>query len=178
MNGRIERVVGLRRSQRVCNQRNVVDEHVEECGSVKSLDELDLTDDENDEKGVDSCEQILRKRERRSSIGPEAVIVEGDERKANDIGIERKRKRDEEECGITKGWTKEQELALQRAYFVAKPTPNFWKKVSKLVFFYFFDSLVWNFLFFCPVCLYLYEVSVLWGMDINLLISFVSLVLE
>ncbi|GMY12031.1 homeodomain mRNAion factor [Fagus crenata] len=133
LNGSIERVVGLRRSQRVCNQRNVVDEHVEECGSVKSLDELDLTDDENDEKGVDSCEQILRKRERRSSIGPEAVIVEGDERKANDIGIERKRKRDEEECGITKGWTKEQELALQRAYFVAKPTPNFWKKVSKLV---------------------------------------------
>ncbi|KAL9375995.1 hypothetical protein Peur_030115 [Populus x canadensis] len=31
------------------------------------------------------------------------------------------------------GWTKDQEMALQRAFFTAKPTPNFWKKVSKLV---------------------------------------------
>ncbi|KDP32158.1 hypothetical protein JCGZ_12619 [Jatropha curcas] len=45
-----------------------------------------------------------------------------------------KRKREEERVdGSVKGWTKEQEMALQRAYFVAKPTPNFWKKVSKLV---------------------------------------------
>ncbi|KAF8020138.1 hypothetical protein BT93_G0747 [Corymbia citriodora subsp. variegata] len=31
------------------------------------------------------------------------------------------------------GWTKEQEAALQRAYFSAKPTPHFWKKVSRFV---------------------------------------------
>ncbi|CAN1132827.1 hypothetical protein LINPERPRIM_LOCUS30300 [Linum perenne] len=31
------------------------------------------------------------------------------------------------------GWTREQELALQRAYFSEKPTPRFWKKVAKLV---------------------------------------------
>ncbi|TKY69997.1 hypothetical protein E2542_SST06281 [Spatholobus suberectus] len=42
-----------------------------------------------------------------------------------------KRKRGGEEIG--KGWTKEQELALQRAYFTAKPSPHFWKNVSKLV---------------------------------------------
>ncbi|XP_010531338.1 PREDICTED: uncharacterized protein LOC104807657 [Tarenaya hassleriana] len=35
-------------------------------------------------------------------------------------------------CGVIHGWTKEQELALQKAYFTAKPSPNFWKKVSKL----------------------------------------------
>ncbi|KHN38913.1 hypothetical protein glysoja_014905 [Glycine soja] len=42
-----------------------------------------------------------------------------------------KRKRGSEE--ISKGWTKEQELALQRAYLAAKPSPHFWKNVSKLV---------------------------------------------
>ncbi|KAL2606101.1 hypothetical protein AAZV13_09G163200 [Glycine max] len=42
-----------------------------------------------------------------------------------------KRKRGGEE--ISKGWTKEQELALQRAYLAAKPSPHFWKNVSKLV---------------------------------------------
>jgi S-adenosylmethionine:diacylglycerol 3-amino-3-carboxypropyl transferase len=36
------------------------------------------------------------------------------------------------------GWTKDQEMALQRAFFTAKPTPNFWKKVSKLVIFFSF----------------------------------------
>ncbi|XP_065621142.1 uncharacterized protein LOC111992077 [Quercus suber] len=148
LNGSVEEVVGHRRSQRVSNQRNVVDEHVEESGSgtsldevdltddEKSLDEVDLTDDEKADKVVNSCEQIVRKRERstrRSSISPEAVIVEDEERMAKDIGKNRKRKRDEEDRGMTKEWTKEQELALQRAYFVAKPTPNFWKKVSKLV---------------------------------------------
>ncbi|KAL4644458.1 hypothetical protein ACB092_02G166900 [Castanea dentata] len=136
LNGNVEVVVGHRRSQRVFNQRNVVDEHVEESGSGKSLDEVDLIDDEKADKVVNSCEQIGRKRERRtrrSSISPEAVIVEGEERMVKDIGKKRKRKRDEEDRGMTKEWTKEQELALQRAYFVAKPTPNFWKKVSKLV---------------------------------------------
>ncbi|RDY11294.1 hypothetical protein CR513_04066, partial [Mucuna pruriens] len=46
-------------------------------------------------------------------------------------GGAKKRKRGGEEIG--KGWTKEQELALQRAYFAAKPSPHFWKNVSKLV---------------------------------------------
>ena len=56
------------------------------------------------------------------------------------VEVNRKRKREEEDNGNVngngKGWTKEQELALQRAYLAAKPTPHFWKKVSKLVFFY------------------------------------------
>jgi hypothetical protein len=34
---------------------------------------------------------------------------------------------------IAEGWTKEQELALRKAYFTAKPTPHFWKNVSKMV---------------------------------------------
>ncbi|GAB4848833.1 hypothetical protein Ancab_003627 [Ancistrocladus abbreviatus] len=46
------------------------------------------------------------------------------------IGVKRKR---QQMGGIDQGWTKEQELALERAYFSAKPTPHFWKKVAKLV---------------------------------------------
>ncbi|XP_038882568.1 uncharacterized protein LOC120073795 [Benincasa hispida] len=45
----------------------------------------------------------------------------------------RKRKREDGVVRIRQGWTKEQEVALQRAYYAAKPTPQFWKKVSKLV---------------------------------------------
>lgn len=30
-------------------------------------------------------------------------------------------------------WTSEQEAALQKAYLVAKPSPHFWKKVSRMV---------------------------------------------
>ncbi|KAJ6354913.1 hypothetical protein OIU77_005500 [Salix suchowensis] len=46
----------------------------------------------------------------------------------------RRRKRAEEATNRdVEGWTKDQEMALQRAFFTAKPTPNFWKKVSKLV---------------------------------------------
>lgn len=140
----IEGVGGLRRSQRVSNQRNVDDEHVKNSGSAKSSDKVDLTDDGKAERGVISCEYIVGKRERHtrgSSIGPEAFIAKGEERKAKEIGVKRKRKRDEEDNGISKGWTKEQELELQRAYFAAKPTPHFWKKVSKLVFCCSFDSL-------------------------------------
>ncbi|KAG8064403.1 hypothetical protein GUJ93_ZPchr0004g38810 [Zizania palustris] len=30
-------------------------------------------------------------------------------------------------------WTEEQDMALHKAYFTARPSPNFWKKVSKMV---------------------------------------------
>ncbi|KAH9605125.1 hypothetical protein KSS87_000456 [Heliosperma pusillum] len=48
------------------------------------------------------------------------------------IGVKRKRK----QAGLQikdQGWSNEQETALQRAYFTAKPSPHFWKRVSKLV---------------------------------------------
>ncbi|QCD90758.1 hypothetical protein DEO72_LG4g1718 [Vigna unguiculata] len=53
----------------------------------------------------------------------------GGERKKGRNGDKRKRNDDE----IRKGWTKEQDLALQSAYLTAKPSPHFWKNVSKLV---------------------------------------------
>ncbi|XP_049346006.1 uncharacterized protein LOC125810572 [Solanum verrucosum] len=49
-------------------------------------------------------------------------------------GLKRKRTQGMEENNVVvNGWTNEQELALQSAYFAAKATPNFWKKVAKMV---------------------------------------------
>ncbi|KAI3523418.1 hypothetical protein L1887_01525 [Cichorium endivia] len=48
-------------------------------------------------------------------------------------GVKRKRNQLEGNSGITHGWTKDQESALERAYLQAKPTPHLWKRVSKLV---------------------------------------------
>lgn len=47
-------------------------------------------------------------------------------------GVKRKRKQVGLQ-GTEKGWTKEQEVALNKAYFTAKPSPHFWKNVAKLV---------------------------------------------
>ncbi|KAL0928532.1 hypothetical protein M5K25_000420 [Dendrobium thyrsiflorum] len=42
-------------------------------------------------------------------------------------------KKKNEECCGTVAWNNEQEEALQKAYLIAKPSPHFWKKVSRMV---------------------------------------------
>lgn len=59
------------------------------------------------------------------------VLDEGFGGGRKERGKGKKSKRNGEEFG--KGWTEEQELALERAYLAAKPSPQFWKNVSKLV---------------------------------------------
>ncbi|PNX95628.1 hypothetical protein L195_g025711, partial [Trifolium pratense] len=57
-------------------------------------------------------------------------IVEELKKEPVEGGVKGKRKHG---CGeIAKGWTKEQELALRKAYFTTKPTPHFWKNVAKM----------------------------------------------
>ncbi|KAM1073940.1 hypothetical protein ACFX14_018952 [Malus domestica] len=92
------------------------------------------------------------KKEEFSSVGKDGACIDSSERVSKEckmqeidgvnkeVGVRRKRKREEENgkreeegVGVVQGWTKEQEFALQRAYLIAKPTPHFWKKVSKLV---------------------------------------------
>ncbi|KAG1338605.1 hypothetical protein COCNU_04G009110 [Cocos nucifera] len=85
--------------------------------------------------------------ERRRSA---SVRVDGSEDEWGDgekgKGEKKRRKREEnvevemdtgrsevEECCGFDGWTTEQLAALRRAYFLAKPSPHFWKKVSKMV---------------------------------------------
>ncbi|CAI9780812.1 unnamed protein product [Fraxinus pennsylvanica] len=69
----------------------------------------------------------------------DAIMAGGDVKEGNGckgkalIHENRSRSQIEEEHSIVHGWTKEQELALQRAYLTAKPTPHFWKKVARMV---------------------------------------------
>ncbi|KAJ6995397.1 hypothetical protein NC653_018000 [Populus alba x Populus x berolinensis] len=59
-------------------------------------------------------------------------VCETNEQEINNNNRKRKRT-DEANKRAVQEWTKEQEMVLQRAYFTTKPTPHFWKKVSKLV---------------------------------------------
>ncbi|XP_042519020.1 uncharacterized protein LOC122092792 [Macadamia integrifolia] len=73
--------------------------------------------------------------EQSSTVSP-AVTPRG-VKKRSDLGnegirVDRERKQSDEGCN-PQGWTKEQETALRRAFITGKPSPHFWKKVSKLV---------------------------------------------
>ncbi|KAJ0980694.1 hypothetical protein J5N97_008949 [Dioscorea zingiberensis] len=84
--------------------------------------------------GVEGLEE---KEERKSGNSEKSTLIEGGERKRKRIGRvkgeEVRVEREVEECGGLEGWTKEQELELQRAYLSARPSPHFWKKVAKMV---------------------------------------------
>ncbi|CAH9135504.1 unnamed protein product [Cuscuta epithymum] len=67
-----------------------------------------------------------------------AIEGGGKSKENNDLAekrrdLKRKKPKGKDVDFLTKEWTKEQELALQRAYYSAKATPHFWKKVSKMV---------------------------------------------
>ncbi|KAK3004595.1 hypothetical protein RJ639_019090, partial [Escallonia herrerae] len=81
-----------------------------------------------DEKGRGKSEM---RRADRTAEGERARIegIKGGER----FGVKKKRNQTGEDHGNVGGWTKDQELALQKAYFAAKPTPHFWKRVARLV---------------------------------------------
>ena len=92
-------------------------------------------------------ENEMGNRETRSSschVASAGITLAGRDIKRKDINIgsqeieiSGKRKLGEEDdVGLLSGWTEEQEQALQKAYFAANPTPHFWKKVAKLVYFF------------------------------------------
>ncbi|KAH7840375.1 hypothetical protein Vadar_016129 [Vaccinium darrowii] len=92
--------------------------------------------------GANSCRKFGSKSEKKTTCVSGASLEttggegkeEGDHgRVKKEIGVKRKRNQVEEVHGNDKRWSKDQEMALQRAYFSAKPTPLFWKKVAKLV---------------------------------------------
>ncbi|KAK4403340.1 hypothetical protein Sango_0702600 [Sesamum angolense] len=76
--------------------------------------------------------KIIQQVEEAGNVSPECRHINKNCERKMHICEKRKRYQVEEECEIVQGWTKEQELALQRAYFTAKPTPHFWKKVAKM----------------------------------------------
>lgn len=164
----IEEVPSVRRSQRLCNPLSFVDEHkdkpsrAEHCVvSSGSANGGELSDARK--RGVDlkPCKRGVvetEKRTRRVSVCSKAVDGGSRETKVQElddvdrdreVSFRRKRKRDDEGNLRSHSWTIDQELALQRAYFVEKPTPQFWKKVAKLVLlFCFLDDTTDNILLF------------------------------
>lgn len=95
-----------RRSKRIGNQS---DEITRKGIKSKYVEESD-SDYESEESPV------RKKRKREESAETEALV-----QFANG------------ELGGGDGWTEEQEIALHKAYFSARPSPHFWKKVSKMV---------------------------------------------
>ncbi|KAG7565535.1 Homeobox-like domain superfamily [Arabidopsis suecica] len=95
-------------------------------------------DNEEEEEEVSVC---LSERKRMRIAKPneeESVVPKADEVKRK--GKEEDEEDEDEEEGLkTKkklekgGWTEDLELALQGAYLTVKPSPNFWKKVAKMV---------------------------------------------
>lgn len=53
------------------------------------------------------------------------------------VGTKRKINQAKDDVKLRQGWSKDQELALERAYLTANPTPHFWKKVSRMVSHYY-----------------------------------------
>ncbi|KAJ8765468.1 hypothetical protein K2173_014590 [Erythroxylum novogranatense] len=96
-----------------------------------------LRNEAEGEVGKSPCKKVFQRNEK-SCVGGEVVLAvrarKFCKRSEELEGVSKKRKREEEEDkGSVQMWTAEQERALQNAYFTVKPTPNFWKEVSKLV---------------------------------------------
>ncbi|KAI3747814.1 hypothetical protein L6452_10482 [Arctium lappa] len=112
------------------------------------FDTLALDDDTNEgilsiaEKPVldeELSEKCVAKRTNGTAVATTILVPEGPmkgrdvNKMQKNVGGKRKRNQFENIVGVTHGWTEVQELALERAYLEAKPTPHFWKKVSRLV---------------------------------------------
>jgi len=57
-------------------------------------------------------------------------LMNTEENNEEPSGTERERKQN---FHGSDDWTEEQDVALRKAYFSARPSPHFWKRVSKLV---------------------------------------------
>ncbi|CAM8903814.1 unnamed protein product [Rhodiola kirilowii] len=119
--------VALRRSSRLLDQQI----------NYKNGDtKLDSVVEEICGRDGDCSEQMVKRNRRKSvsPVGPEEELSEATKNESKEANAgKRKRKRGKEGSGAVRGWTNEQEMALERAYLTMKPTPRFWKKVSKMV---------------------------------------------
>ncbi|KAM1268199.1 hypothetical protein ACFX13_000570 [Malus domestica] len=125
-----------RKSVRLCIEQSVVDQCTDKAtgsrsksGNNRSLKKDEFSSVGKDGARIDSSKRVLKKCKMQEIDGGNKEATVRRKRKREEEGG----KREEEGVGVVQGWTKEQELVLQRAYLIAKPTPLFWKKVSKLV---------------------------------------------
>ncbi|KAL5100004.1 hypothetical protein RYX36_004331 [Vicia faba] len=119
------KVPSLRRSARVPNHKTRNEEKIDvQLSEFRSGDSTRVKRGKrkasSDDEGIGA--EVGGKGNRKHGV---------DEREQVEGGVKGKRKLGGGE--IAEGWSKEQELTLQTAYFTAKPSPNFWKNVSRLV---------------------------------------------
>lgn len=133
--------VCLRRSPRFSNQERNYKDADWKLDSV-----VDKICDNDGGKSNRSVKKNIRKSNNPIGLNEEsAQMGEEASRKNEGKGAEAgrsKRKRAKEGSEVVRGWTKEQETALERAYMSMKPTPRFWKKVSKMVNSFFLGRIV------------------------------------
>ncbi|KAK4263051.1 hypothetical protein QN277_028527 [Acacia crassicarpa] len=133
------RVQSLRRSQRLLNAKHISFQPDQTFNRAKSVETMDLDSDfsvEEETGQVVSRKTCVEDKPIETSSGKGGQMTKGvsmREKFKIEALVKGKRKRYENSEATQNGWTEEQEVALRRAYFVAKPTPHFWKKVSKLV---------------------------------------------
>ncbi|CAE6076119.1 unnamed protein product [Arabidopsis arenosa] len=89
-------------------------------------------DDNEEEEEVSVClserkRMRIAKPNEEENVVPKADEVKGRGKEEEEEGLKTKKKLEKG------GWTDELELALQGAYLTVKPSPNFWKKVAKMV---------------------------------------------
>ncbi|KAL5076682.1 hypothetical protein RYX36_015666 [Vicia faba] len=120
-----DEVLSLRRSARFSNHKAHLNEGVQLSGD-STRGKQGKTKKSSGDEGIEA--EVGGKGKRK--LGGDEIVEESPMEQVGS-GVRGKRKQGGGE--IAEGWTKEQELALRTAYFTAKPSPNFWKKVSKLV---------------------------------------------
>ncbi|CAN8254640.1 unnamed protein product [Cochlearia groenlandica] len=105
------------------------------CSKTKQMFRDCDDDDDGVEEEVSVCLGERKKMRLAMKDEEEKAVTKDNEGKR--IGRDDKEEEEEENLKtkkkLEKGWTKELELALQGAYLTVKPSPNFWRKVSKLV---------------------------------------------
>ncbi|XP_024967931.1 uncharacterized protein LOC112507528 [Cynara cardunculus var. scolymus] len=127
--------------------KNKVDQYKKSCDNNSDQIEVLASDDDTYE-GILSIKPVLdeelsekgvAKSTNGIAVATAAVVHESPmegryvNKMRKNVAVKRTRNQFENMVGATHGWTKDQELALERAYLEAKPTPHFWKKVSRLV---------------------------------------------
>ncbi|KAL6526827.1 hypothetical protein OROGR_015917 [Orobanche gracilis] len=99
---------------------------------MKTMQSIEKADIKNNNVSTDGMRKVIILDERKPKGAGELYTSKRDVKKLQ-VGGKRKRGQVEEDHETIHGWTEEQELALRRAYFAAKPTPHFWKKVARMV---------------------------------------------
>ncbi|KAG9135624.1 hypothetical protein Leryth_002364 [Lithospermum erythrorhizon] len=104
--------------------RNAMFQGDRNCDSSKNLDKEEFTN-EKTQGGVKLVPENYTREENVNNVsgGKEQI---GKKRNLNQC-----KGKSKSDCA--KGWSEEQEHALQKAYFAANPTPQFWKRVAKMV---------------------------------------------